>query len=371
MVGPTGPELLKEQPVKFWRLVRRRLVASPADARPFAACTPLLEAFSEAAQRLPLHQAKAEEFREYATLRTKSRVSLSLADLLVTSDRLEELARAARPFAAVDYSALVVASRTARGVPHPVELPEPAEGHGLPALAFGYAASSTSDGAYLLVSGRDDELRAFRSEDGGTSWSPVLTDTAAVRAGAGRCSVSADAPAFRLSRGGDQLRIESWRASELETSFVLTGADSQVLGFACGRDAALAIVHETLQPRPVLRLCPHLGRCRDSSLPAELRDGSRPGARLAVARVHGVSVVSMAYQGIVRVVSSRDDGETWTPSVVAYDREEQVHLRYGQHIPEQLLVLGDRVLLYSGSGQPRSGYPVLSSDDYGASWRTP
>jgi hypothetical protein len=371
MVGPTGPVLLKDRPGEFWRLVRRRLVAAPAEARPFAACSPLLEAFPEAAQRLPVHQARAEEFREYATLRSTSRASLSLGDLQVTSARLEELADAARPFAAADYAELVVASRTARGAPHPVELPKPTEGHGLPALTHGYSASSTSDGGYLLVSGVGDNLRAFHSVDGGTSWSPAPAHTAAARAGAGRCSVSPDAPAFKLTLGHDQLRIESWRAAESEASFVLGAAGSQLLGFACDRAAALAIVQEPGQPRPVLRLCPHLGRCRDLNLPAELREAIRPEASLAVARVRGVAVLAMAHQGIVRVVSSRDDGETWTPSVVAYDHEEHAHLSRAQQVPARLLALDDRVLMYAGSAQPRSGYPVLVSDDYGASWQTP
>src|SRR5579885_1631320 len=38
MVGPTGPSLLRDNPLEFRRLARRRLVAAGADDRPFSRC---------------------------------------------------------------------------------------------------------------------------------------------------------------------------------------------------------------------------------------------------------------------------------------------------------------------------------------------
>jgi hypothetical protein len=71
---------------------------------------------------------------------------------------------------------------------------------------------------------------------------------------------------------------------------------------------------------------------------------------------------------IVRVISSRDDGQTWMPAVVAYDAGEYAGPRSSEHTPSRLLSLGDRVLLYAGADRPGASYPVLASDDLGASW---
>src|SRR5262249_1039148 len=73
---------------------------------------------------------------------------------------------------------------------------------------------------------------------------------------------------------------------------------------------------------------------------------------------------------VVRVTSSRDDGESWTPLVVAYDRAEQPAARAREAVPERLLALGGRVLLY-GAPSPAGDYPLLASDDFGASWHAP
>ena len=165
MVGPTGPVLLRDRPADFWRLARRRLVASPPEARPFAACVPALDAFADEAARRRGHQAKAQEFEEFATAQGSLRSPLSIDDLKVTSARLEELARAAWPFAGTSYAELVQPSRNARAAPHPVELAPPAEGHGLPTANLGYGAIRVMDGGYLLVAGRDANLSAYRSRD--------------------------------------------------------------------------------------------------------------------------------------------------------------------------------------------------------------
>jgi hypothetical protein len=369
MVGPTGPVLLRDRPADFRRLVRRRLVASPPEARPFASCVPALDAFVDELARRRFHQAKAQEFGEFATVQGGLRSPLSIEDLRVTTAPLDELVQAAWPFAGTNYAELVKPARNARAAPHPVELAAPAAGYGLPSVSVGYAAVSATDGGHLLVSGRDANLSAYRSRDGGVTWSAVDAASATVRANSGRCSVPGTASAFRLSLVGEQLRVESWLDGEPETSFPLASADSRLLGFACDGTAALALIREDESTRPAYRLCPHLERCRDVAVPPELRGEPSSGAILSLARVKGVAVISIANRGIVRVVSSRDDGESWTPSVVAYDAKEHVGLPHARATPAQLLGLGDRVLLYAGADSPTARYPVLVSDDFGASWR--
>lgn len=369
MVGPTGPALFRERPDEFWRLVRRRLVASPPDARPFAGCVPALEPSPGADARRRFHQATAQEFSEYASFRASSKPTLSLAKLKVTTARLDALADAAGLFSRIPYAELVRPSRNARTVPHPIELPRPIEGRGLPRTSVGHSRVQPIDGGYLLITGNGANASAYRSNDGGTSWNVLDPDDPLVRATRGECSVGRSRAAFKLVVHAEQLRVESWLNAELETSFPLASAESRLSGFSCDTGAALAIVREQSEPLPAVRICPHRARCRDLSLPVELRDGLRADARLSVARARGVAVISVAYRGIVRVFSSRNDGESWTPSVVAYDRDEQQGRGRSEAAPTQLLGLDGRVLLYAGSEREGGSYALLSSDDFGASWQ--
>jgi hypothetical protein len=90
---------------------------------------------------------------------------------------------------------------------------------------------------------------------------------------------------------------------------------------------------------------------------------------LDVARTRGVTVVAAEMHGIVRVTSSRDDGQTWTPWIVAFDAEEQSGL--GSTLANRLLTVGHRIFLYGGAEKPARTYPLLASDDFGASWFAP
>jgi hypothetical protein len=69
---------------------------------------------------------------------------------------------------------------------------------------------------------------------------------------------------------------------------------------------------------------------------------------------------------VVRVASSRDAGASWTPPTVAYDAVEEPG-RVGRP-PTELLAIGRRVLLYGAPGRAGETYPLLYSDDQGASW---
>jgi hypothetical protein len=99
-------------------------------------------------------------------------------------------------------------------------------------------------------------------------------------------------------------------------------------------------------------------------------------APLDLARVAGTTIIATTHHGLVRTASSRDNGQTWAPFVVAFDAAAQASPRaqvQGVDIqePGRLLVLGKRVLLYGGAPRPEMIYPVLASDDFGASWRSP
>jgi hypothetical protein len=361
MAGPTGPELIQRRPAEFWRLVRRRLVASDAEARPFAACGPELESFGQGTRRAA-HEARASEFIEYGARPGESKAP-SVADLTVSSARVTELQRAAWPFAPADLDALVRPERSAKVSPHPMEPARPALGRGLPSMELGYSSVRASGSSYLLVAGQGANASAHRSEDGGTTWADVDVPDMATSASAGGCSSGEGRTSFRLRETGDQLRVDSWLNGELETSFALGSAESRLLGFACDANAALAITSSSADGRPTFRLCPHRAPCKSLAVPPALRAST--GASLSIARVKNVSVISIARGGVVRVISSRDDGQTWTPPVVAYDREDPG----GTVIPTHLLGLGSKLVLYAGGRSPTDVYPSLVSSDFGASWQ--
>lgn len=369
MVGNAGPELLWQRPTEFWRLVRRRLVASPAETRPFAACLPSPDAFPDAAERRRFHQARARDFSEYASPATFE-AAYSLEDLKVSAQRIDELARAARPLLSKDPRELMQPSLRARSAPLLFELPLPALGRGLPAADLGYAAVKQLGSGYLLATGRDANLAAYWSRDGGRSWSPTSADDLEAELRLGSCSVANAPSSFRLSVNGDMLQLESWHKGQLASTASLASAEQRLLGFSCDAEAAVAILSDEARREPAaFRLCPALGRCRELSVPETIRARSASVLGLSLARARGATIVAASRAGIVRVYSSRDDGQTWTPPVVAYDASEAADFA-SAGVPTRLLSLGDRVLLYAGAEREHPNYAVLASDDFGASWQS-
>jgi hypothetical protein len=373
MVGPTGPSTLLDRPDEFQRLVRRRLIAGAANSRPFEACAPLLDGFGESARR-EIHSARAADFREYGTTAQQTGV-IAIADLGVASQRLWDLARASWPLGPDSPVALVQPSRTARAAAHPMSLPTPAMGRGLPDMDVGHGTVQRTSEGYVLVAGREANQVAFLSRDAGQSWTELDRTAAPARAAVGRCSSGEALASFQLASDADQLRIESWQAGELQTSFPLASSEARRVSISCDATSALALIIGNASVPPQLVVCPHSARCRELALPEEVASLAAPESELSVARVRGVSVLSMSSSGIVRVVSSRDDGETWTPPVVAYDRAEHEREKGRgsgaglSRVPSRLLALEDHVLLYAGADAGTSTYPVLASADFGASWR--
>lgn len=363
MVGPTGPGLLRDRPSEFWQLARRRIVASSPEARPFAACVPALTAFAGNARR-SAHEAKAAAFRDHAPLRRDSKPTLGIADLEVTSARLSDLSAAAWPFAPKDLDALIRPERTAKIAAHPVQPAKPARGRGLPAAELGYSALRATGSGYLLVAGQGANATAHRSDDGGLSWTEVDVGEPAAAALEGVCSSGEGKARFRLRHSGRELRVESSSDAAGEGSFPLATADSRVLGFGCDASAALAITWDDADGRAAFRLCPEHAPCRNLAVPPPLRSLPAQEVALSIARIKGVAVIAVTRGGVVRVISSRDDGATWTPEVVAFDRAE-----HGGTTPTHLLSVGSKLLLYAGSNDPREGYASLWSSDFGASWQ--
>ena len=370
MAGPTGPSLLVEQPEMFWQNVRRRLIGAEASSRPFAACGKGFAEVEGDARRREAHAARADEFREYARY-DGAPVRHAVADLTVTTESIERLLVDARPFAPRDYMELLRTSLNAPAAPHPIDLPVPGRGRGLSPSGFAHRAVTRTEDGLLLVQGRDVNVSALRSTDGGKTWQRADTDGALVQSLAGRCSAGAEAPSFRLTSEDGTLKLESWNDGVLEGSALVGVSDATLIDLACDRESAVAAFMDEQRHRVTLKLCPRQKPCRSLERPAPLTAAPGAGATFAVARERGATVLALSRDGVVRVASSRDDGQSWTPWTVAYDRAERGRQGASEAPPTRLLALGGRVLLY-GTAQGGAGdYPLLASDDLGASWHTP
>jgi hypothetical protein len=376
MVGPTGPSLLRDNPPEFRRLVRRRLVAAGADERPFERCAKAARELTGSAEVARAHRATAWSFVEYGGAAAEHRGALGvfeLDDLRVTTRPVAELAKHAWPFAH-GYTKLVKPSLSAYEAVHPVELPRPGIGRGLPAWRARYrTVRRTRDGKLLLAVGRAANLSVYRSDDDGVDWTPAPVRSGGVAGFAGRCSGqgSEHSFSFGLSDDGRRTAVTSFGPDGAPETVDLAPSNQSVFAAACDDQALVAAISPHRSRDVTLLFCPYRDACHPMALPRFRGVGAQPRYPLDIARMHGTTILAVTMHGIVRVASTRDDGKSWTPFTVAYDEGAHPGARARVKVPGRLLAIGKRVLLYGGSPQPSWTYSVLASDDDGAAWRRP
>src|SRR5262245_46109467 len=361
MAGPTGPGLLRDHQLdEFLRLLRRRLVAAAPAEAPFARCAPLAKKLTESVEIEAAHRAPAEGFSEHGS---REKAERSLTALGVSSGGLAELARAAWPFAR-GYAMLVKPSLGAKEAPHPVAAPLPATGRGLPSGRPLYRATRVEGTNVLLAAGTGANSEALRSTDGGATFRAV--SGARVADIAGRCPAGTSGRAFAIEASDDGgshgLSLEP--GSEPRKT-PIGRANEEVVALACDEHALVAALKLEERRETVLRQCVFGGACAALPGPAFAGSGGSIAFPVDIARVQGTTIVALAMGDVVRVASSRDGGASWTPFSIAYDAGDGPH---GARLPTELLAIGRRLLLYGAPRRAGETYPLLYSDDQGASW---
>jgi hypothetical protein len=364
MVGPTGPTLIRDRDADFQRLVRRRLIASSPGDKPFRRCAKLARTITGQMDAERVHNLTAAEFREYAGRGT------SLSELGVSAAPLAQIFADAWPFARGGYTQLIKPSLGAAEAAHVPAPPRPVAGRGLSPKSGLYRNVWREGNGYGVALGAGSDTALFVTADRGVTFRPLARHGDLLDTRAERCTSVDGRKQYRLAPRED--------GSTMQVLFNLEGAEGisselspsseRVLGTACDERSLVALTTEREQ-KLHLRLCPFGGRCGELPLPAAL-EGASAGA-VDLAKLKGTVVLSVAQDGVVRVLSSRDEARTFTPAVVAFDAAEYPELGLSRRPPTRLLALGDRLLLFGAPVRGSDAYPLLASDDQGVSFRTP
>jgi len=375
MVGPTGPNLLRDDPDGFLELARRRVVGSQPDERPFQHCASAAFALTGSREVERAHGAMAWSFVEYgsgADQRSSGPAgTVRVAQLRVTTDKLADLAQAAWPFSRGGYTRLIKRSPNAHEAVHPAPVPRPTLGSGLPAWRARYRAVERTPHGWVVAFGKGALLEVFESSDGGLTWAPVGIGEANVGDFAERCPAGDRSYHFGLDEDGTHHTIISVGPDRVPTVAELADSELVVFAAACDKQGLVAALKPEQKREVTLVFCPFRSSCVPMPLP-ELRGvRATPRYPLDVARVDGATVVAFNMGDIVRVTSTRDDGATWAPLTVAFDRAAHPDFRAHVPVPRRLLTLGGSLFLYGGAQKTTETYPVLVSEDQGATWREP
>jgi len=363
MVGPTGPTLIRDRDSDFQRLVRRRLIASGPTDRPFHRCAKLALSVTGSVDSERLHNLTAVEFREYGGR------GAALADLGVSAAPLAQVFASAWPFARGGYTQLMKPSLGAHEAPHVPPPPRPAVGRGLPAKSGLYRNVWKEGNGFGLALGAGSDTALFSTSDRGVTFRPLARRGDVFEQHAERCASLDGRRVYQLTPredGGAQQVLFNLEGGAPQTS-ELSSIHERLLGSACDERSLVVLTAD--RERLHLRLCPFDGRCGELALPPSVL--AAPPSGVDMAKLKGTVVLSSTQDGVVRVVSSRDEGRTFTPPVVAFDAAEYPELALSRRAPSRMIALGDRLLLFSGAVKGSDSYPLLASDDQGVSFRTP
>jgi hypothetical protein len=363
MAGPEGPSSLRDDAPRFWRLVRRRLVNAAEDDRPFAACSELALRVTGQDSIAALHRLPAPQFaewgRSYGKLEQLSTLKAALPDLLSLHRRSWPLSR--RPLREL--------MRPSAGSPEAVHPSEPEPGTpvaGLHLQGAAYRASRVSPRGWMLVLSEPGRVRGLRSTDQGKNWTATSPWQPLLDGFADRCTTAEAQSRFSLGRapgsGSTELVTEFGQGEKWVTRAVTGDETPTALG--CDDTGFVMTTWAPSSQKTSLVRCRLRAACEKLTVPS-----LPPGLRIPmdVARVQGTIVLALLEGDVVRTLSSRDEGRTWTPPTVAFDRQESALAPSSSPLGVGLMPFGS-VLLLLVELPSRAQAVGLLSQDLGASW---
>jgi hypothetical protein len=362
MAGPSGAQLLRDDLEAFRRLVRRRLVSAAASETPFARCAAGARKLTGSDPVERVHRLAAGRFVEHGTA---AAATANIDQLKLGLEPLRASVRESWPFVRGNYTALIKPSLSAREAVHPVAPPDPGVGRGLPPTTGLVKTAYRGREAQFVALGLGETRAVFQSFDGGASFRPVLDSAGAV---ARRCSGRDPARGFELSTAVDGSLLVTAVAAEAEprTSLGVPG-EHRLLAAACDDQALVLAARREGVERTEFAVCRGERRCEPLPLPQMAPFEPLATETFDLTRSAGTTIIAVSQAGIVRVISSRDDGRSWTPPNVAFDAGELTGPARDREPPFRLVSLGQRVLLY-GTSRAGANYALLASDDQGASF---
>ncbi len=359
MVGPTGPGVLREGVTGFEQLIRRRLLSAEENEPPFAACRGLFEQYFETSGEVL--SKPASSYREYGALATVG--GTELGQFVPNLERLAHLSHDAWPFHRKSYLELIKPSTHAKEAPHPVEFPAPVVGSGLTTEKGLYRTAWTEQGRAWVATGHGVNLTLFESNDGGQHWQRAALSAPGVAEHAGRCAGNDAQQSFTFEQQDGKLTVVSLMGDDPVAKTTLRLKATPRSSSCDGNIAVFVAEPDNEEESPLAVLCQHGARCGKLQVPAAWL---APG--FDVAQVGGVTVFASISNGVVRVRSSRDQGKTWTPATVALDAAS-AGLPTSEVRDVHLQPVSERLWLWVTGDAERRSYPLVVSEDLGASFR--
>jgi hypothetical protein len=313
---------------------------------------------------LRAHKLSAGRFTEHGTdsSATAKRDALGLG-----LEPLRVKVRAAWPFVKGTYTSLVRPSLSAREAVHPVMPPVPGTGRGLPPTTALVKTAWRSRDFDFVALGLGATRAVFQSADGGVTFRAVADPAAGEIE---RCSGRDPSRGFALTTASDASLLVTAVVPDREAhATVAVQGEHALISAACDDQALVLAARREGVTEAEFTVCRPERRCERLTLPRVAPFAPLTAPNFDITRSAGATIVAVAQAGIVRVISSRDDGKTWTPPNVAYDEGELSPAVARQSPPFRLLSFGQRVLLYGSASRAQGSYALLASDDQGASFR--
>src|SRR5690606_2004858 len=195
------------------------------------------------------------------------------------------------------------------------------------------------------------------------NWQRAALSAPGVAQHAGRCAGNDARQSFTFEQESGKLTVVSLMGDDPVHKTTLR-IKATPRSSSCDSGTAVFIAEPDNDEESELAvLCQHGGRCGRLQVPA-----TWTAEGFDVAQLKGVTGLASIAGGVLRVRSSRDHGKTWTPATVALDTKS-AGLSSSQVKRVHLKPVGERLLLWVTGDSSQRRYPMVVSEDFGASFR--